>query len=59
METYKREPTALGPRSFSHDMHIQVALPLVINEIDDGVGKVVATEEVPDIPRDVLYRIGK
>ena len=59
METYKQEPTALGPRSFSHDTHIQVALPLVINEINDGVGKVVATEEVPDIPRDVLYRLSK
>ena len=59
METFTREPTALGPRSFSKDLHIQVALPLVINQITEGTGKVVATIEVPEIPRDVLYRIQK
>jgi branched-chain amino acid transport system substrate-binding protein len=59
METYKKEPTALGPRSFSHDLHIQDSLPLVINQITDGVGKVVATEDVPEIPREVLYRLSK
>lgn len=59
METYRRAPTSLGPRSFSKDLHIQASLPLVINQITDGTGKVVATEEVPDIPRDVLYRLKK
>jgi branched-chain amino acid transport system substrate-binding protein len=57
METYKRESTSLGPRSFSKELHIQASLPLVINQITDGTGKVVATEEVPDIPREVLYRL--
>ncbi len=59
METYKREPTSLGPRSFSKDLHIQVSLPLVINQITDGTGKVVAMADVPEIPRDVLYRLKK
>ncbi len=57
METYKREPTSLGARSFSKELHIQASLPLVINQITDGTGKVVATAEVPDIPRNVLYRL--
>ena len=59
LETYKRAPTSLGPRSFSKELHIQASLPLVINQITGGAGKVVATEEVPDIPRDVLYRLKK
>ena len=59
METYKREPTSLGPRSFSKELHIQVSLPLVINQITDGTGKVVASEDVPEIPRDILYRLKK
>ena len=59
LETYKREPTSLGPRSFSKDLHIQAALPLVINQITEGTGKVVATADVPEIPRDVLYRLKK
>jgi hypothetical protein len=59
MNTYHNEPTALGPRTFTHDTHIQTNIPLVINEIDDGAGKVVATAEVPEIPREVLYRLKK
>ena len=59
LETYKREPTSLGPRSFSKELHIQAALPLVINQITEGTGKVVATADVPEIPRDVLYRLKK
>ncbi len=59
MEKYKSEPTALGPRSFTHDTHIQISLPLVINSINDGSGKVVATVTAPDVPREVLYRTEK
>lgn len=59
LETYNRAPTSLGARSFSKDLHIQASLPLVINQITGGTGKVVATVEVPDIPRDVLYRLKK
>ncbi len=59
LETYKREPTSLGPRSFSKELHIQASLPLVINQITEGTGKVVATADVPEIPRDVLYRLKK
>lgn len=59
METYTNEPTALGPRSFNHATHIQTSIPLVINLIEDGKGKVVGTTVTPDIPRDVLYRLNK
>ncbi|MGE4064791.1 MAG: ABC transporter substrate-binding protein [Rhodospirillaceae bacterium] len=59
MEKYHREPTSLGPRSFSKELHIQAALPLVINQITEGTGKVVAEVEVPEIPRNVLYRLQK
>jgi branched-chain amino acid transport system substrate-binding protein len=59
METYKNEPTALGPRSFTHTTHIQTSIPLVINLIEDGVGKVVGTTVTPDIPNDILYRMSK
>ena len=30
-----------------------------INQITEGTGKVVATADVPEIPRDVLYRLKK
>lgn len=59
MEKFNREPTSLGPRSFSKELHIQAALPLVINQITEGTGKVVAEVEVPEIPRNVLYRLQK
>lgn len=59
METYKKEDTALGPRSFSKDLHIQATVPLVINEFTDGKGKATVVVEAPDVPRDVLYRLKK
>jgi branched-chain amino acid transport system substrate-binding protein len=59
METYKNVPTALGPRSFTHTIHIQTSIPLVINLIEDGKGSVVGTTVTPDIPHDILYRVNK
>ena len=59
MEKYKDEPTALGPRSFTHETHIQTRIPMVINLITDGSGKVVGTTDTPEVPRDVLYRISR
>ena len=59
METYKNEPTALGPRSFSKDLHIQATAPLVINQITDGKGKATVIVEAPEVPREVLYRLKK
>jgi hypothetical protein len=59
METYKNEQTALGPRSFTHTTHIQTSIPLVINLIEDGEGKVVGTTVTPEIPHDILYRVNK
>ena len=59
METYKNEQTALGPRSFTHTTHIQTSIPLVINLIEDGEGKVVGITVTPEIPHDILYRVNK
>ena len=59
METYNKEPTALGPRSFSHALHIQATVPLVINQVTDGKGKAVAQVDAPEVPKDVLYRLKK
>jgi branched-chain amino acid transport system substrate-binding protein len=59
METYKKEPTALGPRSFSKELHIQATAPLVINQITDGKGKAITIVEAPEVPHDVLYRLKK
>ena len=59
METYKKEDTALGSRSFSKDLHIQATAPLVINQFTDGKGKATVVIEAPEVPRDVLYRLKK
>jgi branched-chain amino acid transport system substrate-binding protein len=59
METYKNVETALGPKSFTHLLHIQTSIPLAINEINDAKGKVVAMVRPPEIPRDILYRLKK
>ena len=59
IETYQNEPTALGPRSFSRELHIQATVPLVINEIMAGKGRAVTIVEAPAVPRDVLYRLKK
>jgi branched-chain amino acid transport system substrate-binding protein len=59
METYTDAPTALGPRSFNHETHIQTSIPFVINLIEDGQGKVVGNTVAPNIPREILYRVNK
>lgn len=59
MEKFRSEPTALGPRTFSHDLHIP-NIPMAINDISNEKGKVVAiVTDAPELPRDVLYRLGK
>jgi branched-chain amino acid transport system substrate-binding protein len=60
MNTFKDEPTTLGPRTFVPGQHIQMTVPLLIVSVSNGNGKVI--DQVYDkepIPREVLYRTGK
>jgi branched-chain amino acid transport system substrate-binding protein len=60
MNTFKDEPTTLGPRTFAAGQHIQLTVPLLIVSISNGNGKVI--DQVYDkepMPREVLYRTGK
>jgi len=60
MNSFKDEPTTLGPRTFAANQHIQMTVPLLIVSISDGSGKVI--DQVYDketIPREVLYRTTK
>ena len=60
MNTFKDEPTTLGPRTFAPGQHIQMTVPLLIVSVSNGTGKVI--DQVYDkesIPREVLYRTGK
>lgn len=60
LNTFKDEPTSLGPRTFAPNQHIQMTVPLLIVSISNGTGKVI--DQVYDkeaMPRDVLYRTGK
>ena len=44
METYKDEPSILGPRTYTHKWHIQTNIPMTIVEDNDGKQKVVDEE---------------
>jgi branched-chain amino acid transport system substrate-binding protein len=60
MNTFKDEPTILGPRSYSPKMHIQDQAPYTIIEIGDRKGKTVETVRISEpVPNDVLYRLKK
>jgi branched-chain amino acid transport system substrate-binding protein len=60
LETFKDVPTVLGPRSFSNKLHIQVQIPLMIEDVVDGADKVVDSQALSDaVPNDVLYRLKK
>jgi branched-chain amino acid transport system substrate-binding protein len=57
MNTFKDEPTILGPRSFSNALHIQDRAPYYIVEIGDRKGKVIDQWRISEaVPPDVLYR---
>ena len=58
LETFRNEPTVLGPRSFSAKLHIQDQMPMMIAEVDDGADKIIDnwTLATP-VPNDVLYRL--
>lgn len=60
LETFKNEPTVLGPRSFSSKLHIQDQMPLMIEAVADGADKVIDKQDVSEpIPNAVLYRLKK
>jgi branched-chain amino acid transport system substrate-binding protein len=60
MEKYTDEPTVLGPRSFTHKLHIQTSIPLTITDTADGKQTVVQEWRIQDpIPPAVLYRLKK
>ncbi len=60
LEGFKNEPTLLGPRNFSHDLHIQTQIPMLIEEVAGGQDKVVDKWSVSEaMPDAVLYRLKK
>jgi branched-chain amino acid transport system substrate-binding protein len=60
LETYKNVPTVLGPRSFSSKLHIQVQIPLMIEDVVNGADKVVDSQNLSEaVPNAVLYRLKK
>jgi branched-chain amino acid transport system substrate-binding protein len=57
METYKGEPTLLGPKTFTSKLHIQVQGPLIIKTITHGEEKFLTFWNFEDeIPNNVLFR---
>ena len=60
METYKDQPTILGPRSFSHELHIQAQVPMLVEEVSGGQDHVIDNWSISEaVPNDVLYRMKK
>jgi branched-chain amino acid transport system substrate-binding protein len=60
MNTFKDEPTLLGPRSFTDKLHIQDRAPYMVVEIADKKGKVLEPWRIGQaVPNDVLYRLKK
>ena len=57
METYKGEPTLLGPKTYTSKLHIQVQAPLIIKAVTHGEEKFVTFWKFEDeIPNNILYR---
>jgi branched-chain amino acid transport system substrate-binding protein len=60
MNTFKDEPTILGPRSYSPKLHIQDQAPYTVIEISDRKGTTLDTVRISEpVPNDVLYRLKK
>ncbi len=60
LETFENVPTVLGPRSFTNKLHIQVKIPLMIEDVVDGADKVIDAQDLTEaVPNDVLYRLKK
>jgi branched-chain amino acid transport system substrate-binding protein len=57
METYKGEPTLLGPKTYTSKLHIQVQAPLIIKAVTHGEEKFVTFWKFEDeIPNNILFR---
>jgi branched-chain amino acid transport system substrate-binding protein len=60
MNTFKDEPTILGPRSYSPKLHIQDQAPYTVIEIADRKGKTLETWRISEpVPTEILYRLKK
>jgi branched-chain amino acid transport system substrate-binding protein len=60
METFKDEPSILGPRTYTHKWHVQTSIPMTIVEDHDGTQKVIDVVRIPnEIPDNVLLRTKK
>ena len=60
METFQNVPTVLGPRSFSHTLHIQDQVPMLIEDVANGKDQVIDQWPLSEpIPRNILYRLKK
>lgn len=60
MDTFKDEPTLLGPRTFTSKLHIQADAPYLIMEVRDGKPHFVEQQRIPEpVPFEVLFRLKK
>jgi branched-chain amino acid transport system substrate-binding protein len=60
LETFENVTTVLGPRSFTNKLHIQVKIPLMIEDVVEGADKVIDAQDLTEaVPNDVLYRLKK
>ena len=60
LETFENVPTVLGPRSFTNKLHIQVKIPMMIEDVVNGADKVIDNQDLSEaVPNDVLYRLKK
>jgi branched-chain amino acid transport system substrate-binding protein len=60
LNSFHDEPSILGPRSFSPQLHIQDRSPFLIVSISNHTGKVIDSWRVSEpIPNEVLYRLKK
>ncbi|AXC50748.1 ABC transporter substrate-binding protein [Paracoccus suum] len=57
MDSFKDEPTLLGPRTFTPDFHIQTQIPFLVTEVSDGKSKVIDTAKLSKvIPLEVFMQ---
>jgi branched-chain amino acid transport system substrate-binding protein len=57
MNSFKDEPSLLGPRTFTPDLHIQNQIPFLVTDVADGKSKVIDQFTMASpIPLDVLLK---
>lgn len=55
LDSFKDEPSLLGPRTFTPDVHIQTQIPFLVTDVVDGKSKVIDQFTISkNIPLDVL-----